>query len=202
VRQLNQTEGFDAINGRHRGRGGAPPTDPETIFDRPHRRVHFVQWCLGAWVLGFTIYLEKPSAFTAGLAIAHAVLPKEDWLAGVGVHADWPCWGKMRTHCDNAKEFRGTVIGRACQDHAIAVEHRHRERRGTGTYPTRIRNLVNSRSPAQIIWPKPLPVAFNVHPRYRCAFQIKIHRSEQVNGQQVVASSCSLALPDSRSEQR
>jgi transposase InsO family protein len=32
-------------------------------------------------VLGFAIYLEKPSAFTAGLAIAHAVLPKEQWLA-------------------------------------------------------------------------------------------------------------------------
>ena len=78
-------------------------------------------------VLGFAIYLEKPSAFTAGLAIAHAVLPKEHWLAdvGVGVRAEWPCWGKMRAiHCDNAKEFRGTVIGRACQDHDIAIEHR------------------------------------------------------------------------------
>jgi len=76
-------------------------------------------------VLGFAIYLEKPSAFTAGLAIVHAVLPKEDWLAGVGVQAEWPCWGKMLTiHCDNAKEFRGTVIGRACQDHNITVNHR------------------------------------------------------------------------------
>jgi putative transposase len=76
-------------------------------------------------VLGFAIYLEKPSAFTAGLAIAHAVLPKEQWLAAVGVEAEWPCWGKMRKiHCDNAKEFRGTVIGRACHDHDIAVEHR------------------------------------------------------------------------------
>jgi putative transposase len=28
-------------------------------------------------VLGFAIYLEKPSAFTAGLAISHAVSPKE-----------------------------------------------------------------------------------------------------------------------------
>jgi putative transposase len=101
-------------------------------------------------VLGFAIYLEKPSAFTAGLAIAHAVLPKEDWLAGVGVQAEWPCWGKMRTiHCDNAKEFRGTVIGRACQDHAIAVEHRpprepryggHIER-GFGTWLRRARRL-------------------------------------------------------------
>jgi len=76
-------------------------------------------------VFGFAIYLEKPSAFTAGLAISHAVLPKEQWLAEVGVQAEWPCWGKMRkVHCDNAKEFRGTVIGRACQDHDIAVDHR------------------------------------------------------------------------------
>jgi putative transposase len=101
-------------------------------------------------VLGFAIYLEKPSAFTAGLAITHAVLPKEDWLTGVGVQAEWPCWGKMGTiHCDNAKEFRGTVIGRACQDHDIAVEHRpprepryggHIER-GFGTWLTRARRL-------------------------------------------------------------
>jgi putative transposase len=101
-------------------------------------------------VLGFAIYLEKPSAFAAGLAIAHAVLPKEDWLAGVGVQAQWPCWGKMRKiHCDNAKEFRGTVIGRACQDHNITVEHRpprepryggHIER-GFGTWLNRARRL-------------------------------------------------------------
>lgn len=29
-----------------------------------------------------------------------------------------------KIHCDNAKEFCGTVIGRACHDHDIAVEHR------------------------------------------------------------------------------
>jgi putative transposase len=101
-------------------------------------------------VLGFAMYLEKPSAFTAGLAIAHAALPKEHWLKEVGVQADWPCWGKMRKiHCDNAKEFRGSVIGRACQDHAIVIEHRppgepryggHIER-GFGTWLTRARRL-------------------------------------------------------------
>jgi putative transposase len=82
-------------------------------------------------VLGFAIYLEKPGAFTAGLAIMHAGLPKEDWLAAIAVQAEWPCLGKVgRIHCDNAKEFRGTVIGRACLDHDIAVTTTHRESRG------------------------------------------------------------------------
>lgn len=77
-------------------------------------------------VLGFAIYLEKPSAFMSGLAIAHAVLPKEDWLAEMRLKSiQWDCWGKFRKlHCDNAKEFRGTVIGRACEEHDILVEHR------------------------------------------------------------------------------
>ena len=101
-------------------------------------------------VLGFAIYLEKPSAFTTGLAIAHAVLPKEHWISDVGVEAEWPCWGKMhKIHCDNAKDFRGTVIGRACRDHNITVAHRpprepryggHIER-GFRTWLTRTRRL-------------------------------------------------------------
>jgi putative transposase len=45
-------------------------------------------------VLGFAIYLEKPSAFTAGLAIAHAVLPKEPWLKEVGVNSRLAVLGK------------------------------------------------------------------------------------------------------------
>ena len=80
-------------------------------------------------ILGFAIYLEKPSAFTTGVAISHAVLPKDDWLREMQVNADWPCWGKMRKiHLDNAKEFRGTVIGRACEEHNITVEHRPKGR--------------------------------------------------------------------------
>ncbi|CAG0995415.1 Transposon Tn7 transposition protein TnsB [Rhodocyclaceae bacterium] len=102
-------------------------------------------------VLGFAIYLEKPSAFTSGLAIAHAVLPKDEWLQELGVkNVDWPCWGKMRKiHCDNAKEFRGTVIGRAAQEHDITVEHRPRGQprygghveRGFRTFMKRVHQL-------------------------------------------------------------
>jgi transposase InsO family protein len=73
-------------------------------------------------VLGFSVYLEKPSAFTVGMAIAHAILPKENWLAGVGVssrvallgkdahnplrqregisrHRNWSCVPKVLRYC-------------------------------------------------------------------------------------------------------
>lgn len=104
-------------------------------------------------ILGFAIYLEKPSAFTTGLAISHAVLPKEEWLREMQVNADWPCWGKMRKiHMDNAKEFRGTVIGRACEEHNITVEHRPKGRpqygghveRGFRTFMKRAHRLKGS----------------------------------------------------------
>jgi putative transposase len=54
-----------------------------------------------------------------------------------------------KIHCDHAKEFRGSVIGRACQDHAIVIEHRppgepryggHVER-GFGTWLARAHRL-------------------------------------------------------------
>ena len=57
-------------------------------------------------VLGFAIYLEKPSAFAAGLAIAHAVLPKEDWLAGVGVQAENDRRAICRAHAEANVEHR------------------------------------------------------------------------------------------------
>jgi putative transposase len=101
-------------------------------------------------VLGFAIYLEKPSAFTAGLAIAHAVLPKEHWLADVGVQAEWPCWGKMRTiHCDNEGVSRHSD-----RPGLPGSRYRHRSPPAARTalwrsYRTRVRDLVNPGSSAQ-----------------------------------------------------
>jgi len=92
-------------------------------IDRPYLTI--VIDVFSRMIIGFAIYLEKPSAFTTGLAISHAVLPKEEWLRELDVNVEWPCWGKMRKiHLDNAKEFRGTVVGRACEEYDITVEHR------------------------------------------------------------------------------
>ncbi len=76
-------------------------------------------------VLGFYISLDPPGALSTGLCLAHAMLPKDEWLASVGIDASWPCWGKIRmVHADNAKEFRGTMLSRACEHYGIILENR------------------------------------------------------------------------------
>ncbi len=76
-------------------------------------------------VSGFCMTLDPPSASTAGLCIAHAVSRKEHWLAKRDIDAEWPIFGKMnKIHLDNAKEFRGGTLYRACQQHVITREWR------------------------------------------------------------------------------
>jgi putative transposase len=59
-------------------------------------------------VIGIYISLDPPNSMSVGLCIAHAILPKEQWLARLGVTSSWPNWGVMqRIHADNAREFRG-----------------------------------------------------------------------------------------------
>jgi putative transposase len=76
-------------------------------------------------VVGFYLSFETPGALGTGLCIAHSILPKEIWLEKRGVKAHWPCWGKIDTiHLDNAKEFRGNVLKKACQNYNINIEFR------------------------------------------------------------------------------
>ncbi|MBD3821451.1 MAG: DDE-type integrase/transposase/recombinase [Thiotrichales bacterium] len=77
-------------------------------------------------VLGFRVGFDDPSGLVTGLAITHAALPKEDWLAKYNVNGEWPCWGISwgAVHMDNAREFRGKLIQRACDQYGINVEWR------------------------------------------------------------------------------
>jgi putative transposase len=53
------------------------------------------------------------------------VLPKEAWLEHRGVAGKWPCWGfPSRIHLDNAKEFHGEMLRRACEQYGIALDYR------------------------------------------------------------------------------
>jgi putative transposase len=76
-------------------------------------------------VLGFYISLDPPGAIGTGQCIAHAALPKEAWLAKRGIDGSWPCWGfPARIHLDNAKEFHGEMLRRACEQYGITLEYR------------------------------------------------------------------------------
>ena len=76
-------------------------------------------------VTGFYVSLDPPSAHSTGLAIAHSVLPKETWLAKRGISQKWPVWGfPTCIHFDNAKEFHGEMLRRACEQYSIRIDHR------------------------------------------------------------------------------
>jgi putative transposase len=77
-------------------------------------------------ILGFYISFDAPGAYGTGRAIANSILPKEKYLKSIGLpEVEWPCWGKMiNLHCDNAKEFRGSMLRTACLDYKINLEFR------------------------------------------------------------------------------
>jgi putative transposase len=76
-------------------------------------------------VAGFYLSLEPPSTTSVALCIAHAVLPKLQWLADRKIESEWPVQGLMaRLHLDNAKEFRSEALRRGCEQYGIAIDHR------------------------------------------------------------------------------
>ena len=76
-------------------------------------------------VTGFYVSFDPPSALSTGLCLAHSILPKEVWLAKYDVKSVWPVWGLPTTvHADNAKEFRGNMLQRACDEYGINLEWR------------------------------------------------------------------------------
>lgn len=76
-------------------------------------------------ILGFTLSLDEPSILTMGLALAHSILPKEAWLAELGISGEWPCSGIPRNLAlDNAMEFRSETIVRACEKYGINIQWR------------------------------------------------------------------------------
>lgn len=76
-------------------------------------------------VQGWYLAFEKPSALSVGLCLVHAILPKENWLATHKISSPWPCWGVPKTiHVDNAKEFRGKMLERACEIYGMDITFR------------------------------------------------------------------------------
>ncbi|MCF3948702.1 transposase family protein [Acidiphilium iwatense] len=76
-------------------------------------------------VVGLALSLDPPSAAVAGLAVTHAVLPKEEQLADIGINLIWPTHGIPEIiHVDNGAEFHSRAFERGCQQHGIRLEYR------------------------------------------------------------------------------
>lgn len=76
-------------------------------------------------VVGIYLSLDPPSAVSVGLCLSQAICPKREYVVKLGVTGDWPVWGVMgKVHCDNAKEFRSTMLSRACEEYNIGLEYR------------------------------------------------------------------------------
>ncbi len=76
-------------------------------------------------VAGFYVSFDPPGALATGLCVAHAVLSKERWLAKHDLDVEWPVGGFPKMlHMDNAKEFRGSMLQRACAEYGIDISWR------------------------------------------------------------------------------
>ncbi|MEE4379880.1 MAG: transposase, partial [Candidatus Competibacteraceae bacterium] len=76
-------------------------------------------------IVGYYLSLDPPSAMSVGLCLAHAIFPKDSWLAARGIEATWPVWGIMdAVHADNAKEFRGEMLSLAASELNFRLEWR------------------------------------------------------------------------------
>lgn len=75
--------------------------------------------------LGLYLSLDPPSANSVGMCLARAMLPKEQWLAQLGIPGDLPVWGKPEILLvDNAKEFWSRMLRRACEEMGITLQYR------------------------------------------------------------------------------
>lgn len=101
------------------------------VVDEVHRKPIGRPWLTLAidvysrMVVGYYLSLEAPSATAAGMCLSTAILPKAPVLKELGIEGDWPVWGFMKVvHCDNAKEFRGKTLARACNNYTIDLHLR------------------------------------------------------------------------------
>ena len=88
---------------------------------------------------GFCVSFDPPGALATGLALAHAILPKTAWLAERDLDSSWPIHGiPAKIYADNAAEFRGTMLGRACREYGIIMENRPKGQPNYGGHVERL----------------------------------------------------------------
>lgn len=95
-----------------------------TVIGRP--TVTFALDLYSRVVLGFAISLHGASTVSTARCLAHACLPKDDWLAGRGLsEVRWPVWGKPQVlEYDRGPENEAAGIQRGLGLHGIEGKRR------------------------------------------------------------------------------
>ena len=76
-------------------------------------------------VVGYYLSFDAPSETSVALCVAHAMLPKDQWLLLHKVDAEWPVWGRpQKIHVDNGSDFRSNTFGQSCTQYGIHLEFR------------------------------------------------------------------------------
>lgn len=101
------------------------------LVDDKHRKPIGRPWITVAidvfsrMVAGYYLSFDPPSGTSVAMCVAHAMLPKDEWLALHGVEAKWDVWGVMdKIHVDNGAEFRAENFRQSCLMHEITLEFR------------------------------------------------------------------------------
>lgn len=76
-------------------------------------------------VVGYYLSMDPPTQTCVALCLAHACLPKSDWMRRLGLELDYPIFGKFEAvSWDNAKTFRAAGIQAQCERYGIRVHLR------------------------------------------------------------------------------
>lgn len=76
-------------------------------------------------IAGYYLSFDPPSETSIAMCVAHAMLPKEEWLLQHKVDAEWPVWGLPKTiHVDNGADFRSDNFRQSCLAYGINLEFR------------------------------------------------------------------------------
>ncbi|TAM27067.1 MAG: transposase [Rhodanobacter sp.] len=76
-------------------------------------------------VVGVYVSLESPSAVSVAMCLVNALLPKDEFLASLGIQGNWPVSGVMQTiHMDNGRDFHSEALQRGCSQLGIDTQYR------------------------------------------------------------------------------
>ena len=76
-------------------------------------------------ILGYYLSFDPPSETSIAICVAHAILPKDEWLTIHKIDAKWPVWGIPKTiHVDNGSDFRSNNFRQSCLAYGINIEFR------------------------------------------------------------------------------